>query len=174
MTSSDSSYTERPRPALVPRWVLVATLLAAAAELAVIAANVERWAVDELPNARSTERRTKREFEVPADATPEQELAILREELAALARRARQRAETLQAMGRTDAQVGAGSYPEQGEKLLDQRRQRLREAEERESARKLEVEARIAELVTRRSSGSNPARATAQMGLAMARESLFS
>ncbi len=146
MTSPAANPAEPPRAALVPRWVLVATLLAAAAELATIAANVERWAVDELPQARSTDRRTKREFEVPAGATPEQELAILREELAALARRARQRAETLKAMERTDAQVGAGSYPKQGEELLDQRRQRLLEAEAREAARKLEVEARIAEL----------------------------
>jgi hypothetical protein len=152
MSDTTPSHAELPRPALVPRWVLVATLVAAAAELAVIGLEVDAWAVDELPRARSTERRTRREFEVPADATAEQELAILREELAALARRAQQRAESLKAMERTDAQVDSGSYPKQGDALLEQRRRKIEEAELREAARKLEVEARIA-VLTRAGSG---------------------
>ncbi len=131
---------------LVPRWLLAALAAAALGELAVVALQRERWAVDELPTPRSSERRTKREFEVPPGATAEDELVILRSELAALERRAKARGEDSRAIARLEAQVKAGSYPDRGKELLAERRARLKQAREQDEARKAAVEARIAEL----------------------------
>lgn len=140
--SASATSNER----LVPRWLFAAIAAVALGELAVVALHRERWAVDELPTPRSSERRTRREFEVPPDATAQEELAILRSELAALERRVNSRAEEERALQRFAAQVEAGSYPEQGDQLLEQRRARVKQSRERDDARRTQVEARIAEL----------------------------
>lgn len=140
---SDSATSNGP---LVPRWLLAVIAAAALGELTVVALQRERWAVDELPTPRSSERRTKREFEVPPDATAAEELAILLSELAALERRLNARAEDDRALERFAAQVQAGSHPKQGEQLLAERRARVKESRERDDARRAQVEARIAEL----------------------------
>ena len=106
------------------------------------------WMVTDLPTARPTERRPRRNFTTPPGATPEEELANLQAELTALDRRARQRDEALRALERSEAQVRTGSYPETGDSLLDQRGARLQEAAARDSARRAEIEKRLAALAS--------------------------
>lgn len=135
-----------PSTPLVPRWLLAALVAAALGELSVVALQHERWMVDELPAPRSSERRTKREFEVPLGASAQEELAILRAELAAIERRVEHRVESRRALERLDAQVKAGSYPEGGPELLEQRKERIRLAQEQDDARRAQLLARVAEL----------------------------
>ncbi len=132
--------------ALVPRWLLAATALAVAGQLAVVALDRERWAVDELPAPLDVERKARREFTVPPDATPAQELEILRAELAAIERRERQREEVERGFERLEAQLDAGSHPGQDRSVLEQRRKRHAETIERDRVRRPQLEARIAEL----------------------------
>lgn len=141
---------------LVPRWLLAALAAAALGEFALVAMQRERWAVDELPAPRTNERRPRREFEVPPGASAEEELAILRSELAAIERRERQREEVERGFERLEAQLNAGSHPGQDRSVLEQRRRKHAETLERDGARRPQIQARIDELAGRAAAPSQP------------------
>ncbi len=150
---SESAKSSGP---LVPRWMLAAVAAVALGELALVALQRERWAVDELPTPRTNERRTRREFEVPPGASAEEELEILRSELAAIERRERQRDDVERGFARLEAQLNAGSHPGQDRSLLEQRRKKHAETIERDGVRRPQLQARIAELEGRDATPSQP------------------
>jgi hypothetical protein len=160
MLSRGEHATVEVAPRIVPRWLVVAL----GAVVLVQGATLVFGTRDVFAGHRSAPLHTVEDAlrdaaddgALPANATREQRVTLLREQVRKLNKRARTFEQAIADIDRGRAQIADGSYPHEGGELLEQRRerlqQRLREYEEERDRAQALLTAQQLELAASRDS----------------------